>query len=75
MNDKADCQTTDRLIVTLVEAWHERAKYYRRQMDGMNRGRCHDGNRQFLRGMAAMADTCADDLADRLRRIKEGQPK
>ncbi len=50
----------------LVSMWRQRAAYFRKTAARISPTRCHDADRNLHKGLAAMADLCADDLEQRL---------
>jgi hypothetical protein len=52
----------------LIAAWRERAAYFRRVLGSAGVSKCNEPNRALRRGMAAMADMCADELEQHLKR-------
>ena len=46
----------------LAREWEAKAQYWENQAARMNRGRCHDGDRNLRIGMAQAARMCADQL-------------
>jgi hypothetical protein len=59
---------TDDDARTLIAAWRARASFFRRRMERISRSKCHDGERSLQRGLAAMADMCADELEQQWKR-------
>lgn len=53
----------------LITEWRRRADHFRRLVREDQRGRCHEPDRALRRGLAAMADACADDLGAVLARV------
>jgi len=49
-------------VESLAREWEAKAKFWDSQAARMNRGRCHEGDRNLRIGMAAAARMCADQL-------------
>jgi len=58
-------------IEALAREWEGKAQYWDSQAARMNRGRCHDGDRNLRIGMAQAARMCAEQL--RAAKLAEAQ--
>ena len=58
-------------IDALAREWEGKAQYWENQAARMNRGRCHDGDRNLRIGMAQAARMCAKQL--RAAKLAEAQ--